>query len=231
MARKNQARPTKAPASITLLPVDRLHSNDYNPNRMTDGEFAELVAEVQHLQRLPKPVVVRPNQDGYLIVDGEHGWRAAKETGLAKVPCEVIEADDFEVMRQTYKRNQHGTHDPVRLGQMFGRMMEARKLSQRTLAEEVQVSEGTIRNALEFARAAGLRNGYAFSGLSVKQVRLYNRLPRKVADWWLDCGADLRAIWRVKNEEQLRETEGYDDERSATLQDLLWYYQHIEKTG
>jgi len=66
---------------------------------MTPDAFAELVAEVRHLGRLPKPVVVRPHRDRWLIVDGEHGWRAAREAGLAEVPCEVIEVGDFEAMR------------------------------------------------------------------------------------------------------------------------------------
>src|SRR5690606_29130015 len=96
----------------TIAPA-AIKPNDYNPNRMTDDEFAELVAEVRHLGRLPKPVVVRPNGDGYVIVDGEHGWRAAQEVGLPEITCEVIEVDDFEAMRQTYKRNQHGQHNPV----------------------------------------------------------------------------------------------------------------------
>ena len=37
-----------------ILPVTRLEPNDYNPNTMTEGEFAELVEEVRHLGRLPE---------------------------------------------------------------------------------------------------------------------------------------------------------------------------------
>ena len=43
------------------LPVSALKPNDYNPNTMSEDGFAELVDEVRHLGRLPKPVVVRPN--------------------------------------------------------------------------------------------------------------------------------------------------------------------------
>jgi ParB family chromosome partitioning protein len=150
--RRGPASPRPA-AVITTLPADTLHPNEYNPNRMTEAEYAELVAEVRHLKRLPKPVVVRPDGDGYTIVDGEHGWRAANVVGLSEVPCEIIEADDFEAMRQTYKRNQHGTHDPLLLGRMFRRMMESRSLSARSLAEAIAVSEGTVRNALLYAEA------------------------------------------------------------------------------
>src|SRR3972149_8603943 len=91
-----------------MIPTSDIRPNDYNPNRMSEEEFAELVGEVKHLGRLPKPVVLRQNAEGYLIVDGEHNWRAAREAGLESIPCEVIDADDFEAMRQTYKRNQHG---------------------------------------------------------------------------------------------------------------------------
>ncbi len=193
-----------APAvEVRKLPTDRLRPNNYNPNRMTGVEFAELVEEVRHLGRLPKPVIVRPTEGGYTVVDGEHGWRAAREAGLPEIPCEVIEADDFEAMRQTYKRNQHGTHDRVALGRMFRRMMEERGISNRELAKEIHVSEGTIRNALLFAEAAELRNGYAlsrgqedwshgsdwhFKALTIRQARLYIALPESVRDRWLNAG-------------------------------------------
>ena len=190
-------------AAVTHLPTDQLQPNDYNPNRMTREEFAELVEEVRHLGRLPKPVVVREVEGGYLIVDGEHGWRAACEVGQAEIPCEVIEADDFEAMRQTYKRNQHGTHDRVALGQMFRRMMDERSISNRQLAKEINVSEGTIRNGLLFAEAAELRNRYAlsrsnqdwraesdwyFKDVTVRQARLYTALPEAIRDRWLNAG-------------------------------------------
>ena len=138
---------------ITMLSPDSLSQNDYNPNRMSDSEFAELVTEVRHLGRLPKPLVIRPNGEGFVIIDGEHGWRAAKEVGLSEIPCEVIDVDDFEAMRQTYKRNQHGQHNPVLQGVMFKRMMAESGLSQRKLAEDMEVSEGTVRNSLEYVKA------------------------------------------------------------------------------
>jgi ParB/RepB/Spo0J family partition protein len=177
-----------------LLSVESLKPNDYNPNQLSTAEFAELVTEVRHLGKLPKPVIVRPHGDEYTIVDGEHGWRAACEVGLEKIPCEVMEVDNFEAMRQTYKRNQHGTHHPVLLGRMFRLMMEERGLSQRALAAEATVSEGTIRNALLYSDAADLRNGYAFEQLSIRQVRMYLFLPAPVRDIWLDAGADLKAL-------------------------------------
>lgn len=182
------------------LPVDVIHANDYNPNHMTTAEFAELVLEVRHLGRIPKPVIVRPNDDGYVVVDGEHGWRAAREAEISEVPCEIVEIDDFEARRQTFKRNQHGTHDQVALGCMFREMMDERDLSQRALAKEIEVSEGTVRNALLYAHAADVRNSYApkldgdITSRPIRQVRAYVSLPPPIGDYWLNAGGDFAKL-------------------------------------
>jgi len=168
--------------------VDALVPNDYNPNRMTDTEYAELVVELRHYRehqdqgQRPAPIVVRQGltAEKYVIVDGEHRWRAAQEVGLDTVPCEIIEVGEFESRRQTYKRNRHGNDNQVRLGRMLDQMQGDR--SNRELAEELNVSEGTIRNAQAYLRAAELRNDYAedqekadreIALLTVKQVRQY----------------------------------------------------------
>ena len=198
--------PKNASMATTTLPIEALQPNDYNPNQMDDERFAELVEEVRHLGRLSKPVVARPNGDGqYIIVDGEHGWRAAQAAGLTEIAVEVVEVDDFEARRQTYKRNQHGEHDPVRLGRMFRQMMDKHDLSQRALAKEIAVSEGTVRNTLLYAEAAELRNRYApdrddaevvaeISGLNIRQLRAYCALPGEIRDYWLRDGADLKFL-------------------------------------
>ena len=86
---------------IVELDVCSIHPNAYNPNHMSEDDFQEFVKEVRHLGRLPKPIIVRKNGEGHEIIDGEHGWRAAKEVGLKTVPSEVLEADNFEARRQT----------------------------------------------------------------------------------------------------------------------------------
>src|SRR5262249_40349201 len=142
---------------------------------------------------ISKPIVVRPEGQAFEIIDGEHCWEAAKVLGFKDVPCEVVVIDEFEAMRQTYKRNCHGTADPVLLGCLFVLMMESKNLSMRKLAKEMNVTEGTIRNYLDFEKAARVRNGYVsgqgdeqVAGLTVKQVRQYLELPEKERDKWLD---------------------------------------------
>jgi ParB family chromosome partitioning protein len=82
-------------SQLQLVPVGDLVPNTYNPNRMSDEEFNEYVAEVEHRGRLSKPVVVRQGKDSKKeIIDGEHGWRAAKQLGFEQVLCKVLGDDD-----------------------------------------------------------------------------------------------------------------------------------------
>ncbi len=52
--------------ATSLLPVSALEPNDYNPNRMADERFAELVEEVRHLRRLACPLAAADHPlDGF----------------------------------------------------------------------------------------------------------------------------------------------------------------------
>ena len=75
-----------------MLRVSSLSPLPANPNRMTQAAFDQYKSEVERLRRPPKPIVVRQLGNHYQIVDGEHGWRAARSLGITKVLCEVIEA-------------------------------------------------------------------------------------------------------------------------------------------
>jgi hypothetical protein len=187
--------------NIRLIPVSEIRENTYNPNEMDGDNFHELVEEIRHLGRVAKPIVVRPVSDGYEIVDGAHNYRAALAVELPSVPCEVIEVDDFEAMRQTYKRNQHGTHDLIRQGEMFKLMQEAKGLSRRKLAVEIGLCESKMRTTEEYFDAYELRKRCAgeaaedqIRGLALRQVKIYNRLPDSIHDLWFDAGAPCQEI-------------------------------------
>jgi len=209
---KTAAPPAVGRPEVVILPVSLLRPNDWNPNKMTQEQEGELLREVRRLGRPAKPIVVRRLGDGtYEIVDGEHGWAAAKEAGLTEVPCEVAEVDAFEAMRQTYARNQHGTRDPLLTGRLFRRMLGLRGLSaetsdssQRAFARENNINEATLRNYLLYAEAAEVRKRYApetadetIGGLPVAKVRVYLALPEDRRDEWLDRGASSQEGNRI----------------------------------
>ncbi len=211
----------------TIL-LKNIRPNDYNPNEMTDDQFEELVREVKHLGKPPKPIILRNKGEFFEIVDGEHSYRALMKLEhqvLQEGWYEIVDYDDIEAKRQTYKRNLGGTNNPVMLGQMFAKALEESGMSNRQLAEKWGISEGTVRNYLFYASASKLRNDYAnLAKLSTNQIRLYLKIAeyaKEIADYWFSCGAIEDALIWFSDEKF--------DEKNLTL--IESYFIEIMKQG
>ena len=93
---------------IELIRVARLKPNGYNPNRMTDNQFLALKRTIRK-EGFCGVVLVRQTNNGFVIVDGEHRWRAARDLGMEEVPCLVGDFDAAQARALTIKMNQiHG---------------------------------------------------------------------------------------------------------------------------
>jgi ParB/RepB/Spo0J family partition protein len=89
------------------IPVERLHPNPWNPNRVPPQMYAKLRAYIER-EGLVEPLVVRPaEQPGhYQILGGEHRARIAKELGMTHVPCAVVDLDDRRAKILTVNLNE-----------------------------------------------------------------------------------------------------------------------------
>ncbi len=225
---------------IKQIKINKIKPNNYNPNKMTEEKYKELLEEIKYLGRIPKPLIIDTN---YTIIDGEHTYKASKELKLKEVPCEIVKADDFEKRRLTYKYNQHGEHDPVLLGTMFKQMIDIKKISQRELSKQIDVSEGTVRNALLFLEVQNeVRNDYAVNKLTVKQIRqwknFYDKINPRFANLWLKAGASrndiigcIKYYFHINKIKGVEEAiEGYEHTKDTDLGDLaIDYMARIDK--
>lgn len=70
-----------------LLEVKKIQPNPWNPNKLTPFMETKLRKSIEHYGFTQELIVreVAPNQ--FEIIDGQHRHQAAKEIGMAKVPC------------------------------------------------------------------------------------------------------------------------------------------------
>ena len=57
---------------VTALPGNDVSPSDYNPSQMTDKAVKTHHAEVRRRGRPSNPIVVRPADGRYEIIEGEH---------------------------------------------------------------------------------------------------------------------------------------------------------------
>ena len=104
----------------TMIDIDKIKVNNFNPNKMEDEKFNLLVDNIKEVG-MNDPLQVIKTKKEYLIVDGEHRFQVCKLIGIDKVPCVVVELekeDDikFQNLRTTLIR---GKLDPVKFAKLY----------------------------------------------------------------------------------------------------------------
>jgi ParB-like chromosome segregation protein Spo0J len=85
-----------------MLALGELVEAKNNPNRM-EPEMVSMLAEAIRREGFLQPILVRPTlmpsggAGGVMheIIDGHHRVMAAKEAGMANVPCVIADVDDY----------------------------------------------------------------------------------------------------------------------------------------
>jgi len=93
---------------VLKVNITEVVPNDFNPNRQTDQEYRDLVESIRQTgpEYLEKdPILVRPVDSNYEIVDGEHRWKACVELGFKEIYVEVEELSRDEAQRRCVIRN------------------------------------------------------------------------------------------------------------------------------
>ena len=136
--------------SGTILAIDLLSPNPYQPRRFFDKEaLAELAASIS-AQGIIQPLLVRPVSGGkYQIVAGERRWRAARLARLKEVPVYVRQMGEQDVMAAALIENlQREDLNPLEEAQALHSLKEMLQLTQEELAARLGKSRPAITNAL-----------------------------------------------------------------------------------
>ncbi len=98
---------------VKLAPIDKVISNDYNPNKVATPEMRLLKLSIQ-LDGVTMPIVTYydKDQDTYIVVDGFHRYTILKDHLKSDVvPVVVIDKPLDERMGSTIRHNRaRGTH-------------------------------------------------------------------------------------------------------------------------
>jgi len=145
------------------ISVSKIEPNKFNPNVMPQEAYEALVQDMKmtgdrHDVSI-SPIIVSPKNvfyndpaadpETYVIIDGEHRWRAAKELGWQTIPCELhfLGEDLGKVMN--YRRNrERGTVDPLKEAELF----KSERLTQQQIALKYNVSQPYVANRLRLLK-------------------------------------------------------------------------------
>lgn len=160
--------PSRIPGELRDLPLDALRPNAWNPQRMDIDEF-ELLIEAMRDGGMLDPILVVPIADekdasDFVILGGEHRWRAAGELGWDTIPAIVLTEDRFQEKDLqkfiTLRMNTiHGNLNPEKFRDLYEDMAE--RYSHDALQALMGFSDSQKFNKL----VGGVKEGIKAAGL------------------------------------------------------------------
>ena len=99
--------------NVKMVDIEKVVANDYNPNKVAPPEMQLLKHSIEE-DGYTQPIVTYYNKekDKYIVVDGFHRYRCAKEYfHLKQVPIVTIDKDLEDRIASTIRHNRaRGTH-------------------------------------------------------------------------------------------------------------------------
>ena len=135
-----------------VIEVDRLVADPDQPRKtFPEDSIEQLAASFRHRGQLV-PILVRwtPSIDRYTIVDGERRFRAAERAGLASLAAvDVTDKSPDDILEIQLVTNALREDVPaVEQARSWRRLMDAKGLSQRELAEQLGYDHATVTRSL-----------------------------------------------------------------------------------
>ena len=102
--------------NVKMVDIDKVIANDYNPNKVAPPEMKLLKHSIEE-DGYTQPIVTYydKEKDIYIVVDGFHRYRCAKEYfHLKQIPIVTIDKDLENRMASTIRHNRaRGTHQII----------------------------------------------------------------------------------------------------------------------
>ena len=150
------SKPEKADTAdngIIYIDINDIRPNSNQPRKVFDEEKLEELAASIEAHGLIQPVVLRKSENGYEIVAGERRWRAARKTGIRKLPCIIRELTDEENMLLAIIENmQREDLNPIEEAEGISQMIDTYGLTQEQVSKSVGKSRPYITNSLRLLK-------------------------------------------------------------------------------
>jgi ParB family chromosome partitioning protein len=150
---ERQSEGRKRHDSAAVIRVDRIVRDPNQPRTEFDPDALDRLAQSLRERGQLQPVRVRWDDAAsrYVIVLGERRWRAAQLAGLETLACVVVTGEpspDDLLEDQLIENCLREDLKPIEQARAFKSLLATRNLSQRQLAERLQIGQATIARAL-----------------------------------------------------------------------------------
>jgi ParB family transcriptional regulator, chromosome partitioning protein len=198
------AEPQPHTEELLQVPVDQIDPNPLQARTVFQTEKLQELSQSIKVNGVIQPLVVRKRGGRYQLVAGERRWRAAKMSGLTRVPVVVQEISDEQLLEVTLIENiQREDLTAIEVARAFDRLVKELNLSHEEIASRTGKDRTTITNTLRLLRLPGdIQQLLSEHRLSMGHARAILGLPtpelqRQVAEKASSQGLSVRQVERL----------------------------------
>ena len=190
-----------------FVPIDKILPNRWNPNFMTKEVFEKQKNSIHQLGFLGSILVRKINHTScdYEIMDGEHRWKALKESNATECPVEIIQGEVSNEDAQLLTillNNLRGSDDVFKRAKILESLDEKRLSLFPMTKDEIEHEKRFVK--FDFAQYEG--DG---EDMPEREFSLVIVLP---------MNTDEAVVWMKAKEEMMKR--GYISEKSKKKQDI-----------
>ena len=134
---------------LMLIPIEKIFRDENQPRKEFDKEKIEELAQSIHKNGLIQPLILIKKEDNnYMLVAGERRWRAAQIANLKMIPSlllpEDLDKDEISLIENIQRENLKISEE----AQAYQRLIEKNKYTHEELSKIVGKSRSHITNLL-----------------------------------------------------------------------------------
>lgn len=193
-----------------MLALEQIQPNRMQPRHEFDQEKLNELAESLRANGMMQPLVVKPFNNGFMLIAGERRFRAAKIAGLTHVPVIINEVeDDSRMLELALVENiQREDLNPLELAAAYRKLIDQCGLTQQDLATRVNKSRTAVTNTLrlltlpssiqEMVRRGELTEGHARAILGLSSENEMIDTARRIIDGGMSVRETEQVTTRTK---------------------------------
>ena len=185
-------RGTGTSGVISLLPIDIIHPNPYQPrNQFDPTALEELCASIKAYGIL-QPITVRRLGGGYELVAGERRLRAAKMAKLTSVPAVIVNLSEEDSALVALLENlQRCDLTFLEEAEGYEKLVRLHGMTQEQIAQRIGKTQSAVANKLRLLRLP------AMIKRKIREHNLTERHARALLRLGDDCKLQTQALERI----------------------------------
>lgn len=179
--------------SIFKVSMNLIKPNNEQPRKSFDEEKIIQLADSIKEHGIIQPLVLKKQNDIYIIIAGERRWRAAKHIGLKEVPAVILDLDHRSLLEVSLIENiQREDLNPIEEALAFKKLIDEFSLTQEDLSKRIGKSRVAISNCMrllnldervqEYLIDGVITEGHGRALLAIEDKNLQYEISQKIID-------------------------------------------------